>query len=117
MQNEIQEAAYRYQREVERKAQIVVGVNAFQVDETPELEQLAVDPSIEESQKKRLSNIRAERDHNRVSELLSYLETAARGEENLMPIFIECVENMVTLGEICHVLRQVWGEYQPPAWI
>ncbi len=117
MQNEIQEAAYRYQREVERKAQIVVGVNAFQIDETPELEQLAVDPSIEESQKKRLSNVRAERDHNRVSELLSYLETAARGEENLMPIFIECVENMVTLGEICHVLRQVWGEYQPPAWI
>ena len=117
MQREIQEAAYHYQREVEAKEQIVVGVNAFQVDETPELERLAVDPSIEDNQKKQLATLRAERDNNRVIELLSYLDTAARGKENLMPIFIECVENMVTLGEICHVLRQVWGEYQPPTWI
>ena len=81
MQREIQEAAYHYQREVEAKEQIVVGVNAFQVDETPELERLAVDPSIEDNQKKQLATLRAERDNNRVIELLSYLDTAARGKE------------------------------------
>lgn len=117
MQNEIQEAAYQYQRAVEKKEQIVVGVNAYQIEETPELERLTVDLSIEENQKKRLADLRSARDNQRVAELLNYLENAARGEENLMPVFIECVENLVTLGEICRVLRQVWGEYQPPAWL
>lgn len=117
MQNEIQEAAYQYQRAVEKREQIVVGVNAYQVEENPELERLTVDPSIEENQRKRLADLRSARDNQRVAELLNYLESAARGEENLMPVFIECVENLVTLGEICRVLRQVWGEYQPPAWL
>ena len=56
------------------------------------------------------------RDQVRANELLNHLETAAKSTDNLMPLFIECVENKITLGEICGVLRRVWGEYQPPVW-
>jgi methylmalonyl-CoA mutase N-terminal domain/subunit len=117
IQNEIQEAAYRYQKAVENKEQIVVGVNAFQVEEKLELEALQVDPAIEQQQRRRLAELRASRDQSRVSELLGQLEQAAKGSDNLMPLFITMVENDVTLGEICGVLRKVWGEYEPPAWI
>lgn len=117
MQQEIQESAYRYQQAVESKEQIIVGVNAFQVEEQLDLERLKVDPAIEAAQRARLAELRAQRDNAKVSELLTRLEQAARGSENLMPLFIECVENDITLGEICRVLRQVWGEYQPPTWI
>ncbi len=117
MQNEIQEAAYRYQRSVESKDQVVVGVNQFTVKENLELERLAVDPSIEAGQRERLARLRAQRDQQRVSEVLSRLESAARGSENLMPLLIESVEAYATLGEICNVLRGVWGEYRSPAWV
>lgn len=117
VQGEIQEAAYQYQREIESQDQIVVGMNAYEVAEEIELERLQVDPAIEIEQCDRLAELRERRDRIRVSELLTRLETAAHGEENLMPLFIECVENEITLGEICSTLRQVWGEYQPPAWI
>jgi len=114
-QGEIQEAAYQYQRAVENHQQIVVGVNAFEVDEQIELEQLKVDPAIEAGQHERLRAIRKRRSSSRVSQLLSQLENSTRNEENLMPLFITCVENDITLGEITAVLRSVWGEYQAPA--
>jgi methylmalonyl-CoA mutase N-terminal domain/subunit len=117
IQGEIQQAAYNYQQAIERGDEIIVGVNAFQVEERIDLEQLKVDPEIERSQKERLTALRARRDQVRVSELLSRLERNVRGTENLMPIFIDCVENDITLGEICRTLRGLWGEYQPPAWI
>ncbi len=117
IQAEIQNAAYNYQQSVESGEQIVVGLNAYQVDERVELERLDVDPAIEDTQRDRLQALRARRDPSRVSELLSHLEETARGSDNLMPLLIECVENDVTLGEICGVLRGVWGEYQPPAWV
>jgi methylmalonyl-CoA mutase N-terminal domain/subunit len=117
IQNEIQEAAFRYQKDVECGEEIVVGVNAFQSEEKPELERLRVDPAIEQAQRRRLRELRLGRDAARVSELLSRLETAARGSENLMPLFIECVESQVTLGEICGVLRGQWREYVPPVWM
>jgi len=91
-------------------------VNAFQVNEQIDLERLKVDPSIELGQRTRLAELRAHRDATRVSELLTRLEMSARSTENLMPLFVECVENDITLGEICGVLRGLWGEYQPPAW-
>jgi methylmalonyl-CoA mutase N-terminal domain/subunit len=116
MQNEITEAAYRYQKSVETRDQVVVGVNMFQVKETMELEAVAVNPKIEQGQRVRLAALRARRDNERVSELLVLLEKAARTSENLMPLFVTCVESLVTLGEICGVLRKVWGEYQPAAW-
>jgi methylmalonyl-CoA mutase N-terminal domain/subunit len=114
IQNEIQNAAYQTQMAIERGEQIVVGVNRFQIDEKLELERLKVDPAIEMAQRQRLAELRARRDNLRVQELLAQLETAARGEAALMPLFIECVENDITLGEICNTLRRVWGEYQPP---
>ncbi len=116
MQNEIQEAAYQYQRALENKEQTLVGVNAFQVDEKLDMERLKVDPIIEQNQRARLAELRKNRDSARVSELLGQLEAAAKGKDSLMPLFIECVSNDITLGEITEVLRQVWGEYHTPAW-
>jgi len=117
MQSEIQQAAYQYQTAVEKREQIVVGVNAFQVEEDITLERLKVDPSIEAAQRNRLEKLRERRDPQKVNELLTRLENAARGTENLMPLLIECVEHYLTLGEICGVLRRVWGEYQPASWL
>jgi methylmalonyl-CoA mutase, N-terminal domain len=111
MQNEIQNAAYAAQQAVERKEQIVVGVNAFEVKEARSLERLEVDPAIEAAQRARLKKLRETRDQRLVEELLRKLKSAAQGTKNLMPLFIECVENDITLGEICNTLRGVWGEY------
>jgi methylmalonyl-CoA mutase N-terminal domain/subunit len=111
MQNEIQNAAYAAQQEIEHKEQIVVGVNQFQVNEEMTLERLKVDPAIELGQRERLKKLREGRDPKKAAELLGKLKTAATGTENLMPLFIECVEHDITLGEICNTLRSVWGEY------
>jgi methylmalonyl-CoA mutase, N-terminal domain len=111
MQNEIQNAAYAAQQAVERKEQIVVGVNAFEVKEERSLERLRVDPAIEMGQKAKLKALRETRDQRLVEELLEKLKVAAVGTDNLMPLFIECVEKDITLGEICNTLRVVWGEY------
>jgi methylmalonyl-CoA mutase N-terminal domain/subunit len=116
MQNEIQNAAYAAQQAIERGEQVVVGVNQFTVEEEITLERLTVDPSIELRQRERLKNLRAARDETRVAALRSRLADAAKGTENLMPLFIECVENNLTLGEICNTLRDVWGEYTPPGF-
>lgn len=117
MQAEIQEAAYQYQRRVENREEIIVGVNAFEAEEQVQLESLKVDPLIEQGQRARLAELRRRRDAVKVSELLARLEAEAKGKENLMPLLITCVENLATLGETTAVLRKVWGEYQPPAWI
>lgn len=117
IQGEIQNAAYQYQQAVEAGEQIVVGVNAFQSEEKLTLDKLRVDPAIETGQRARLAALRAQRDAVRTAELLGRLEKAASGDETLMPILVECVENQLTLGEICNTLRQVWGEYHPSTWI
>jgi methylmalonyl-CoA mutase N-terminal domain/subunit len=111
MQNEIQNAAYAAQQAIERKEDIVVGVNQFTVDEVLTLERLQVDPAIELAARERLKVLRETRDQRLAGELLEKLKSAASGTENLMPLFIECVENDITLGEICNTLRGVWGEY------
>ncbi len=113
MQREIQESAYRWQREVDCKQRIIVGVNDFVVEETTKPKILRVDPAVREQQIARLEALRARRDNTRVAELLARLETAARGDDNLVPFFLECAEAYVTLGEMCGVLRQVFGEYRP----
>jgi methylmalonyl-CoA mutase N-terminal domain/subunit len=116
MQSEIQESAYRYQKAVESGEQVVVGVNQFESKEELQLERLAVDPSIEQNQRKQLAELRSGRDAAKVSELLTRLETASKGSDNLLPLLIECVEHEITLGEVCGVLRKSWGEYIAPAW-
>ncbi|HLU10612.1 MAG TPA: methylmalonyl-CoA mutase family protein, partial [Oceanobacillus sp.] len=111
--NEIQQAAYDYQRAVESGEQVIVGMNRFTVDEEQQMDILRVDPAIEAAQRERLAQLRANRDNDKVAGLRGRLETAARGSDNLMPLIIECVDNDVTLGEICHTLRGVFGEYRP----
>ncbi len=111
MQGEIQNAAYDAQKAIEREEDIVVGVNKFQVDEDIDIERMAVDPAIEQSQRVKLANLRENRDEKKVAELSAKIENAARGIENLMPLFIEAVESDMTLGEIANILRGVWGEY------
>ncbi len=110
---EIETAAYEYQRAVEDGQQIVVGVNGFIADEDTQPDLLHVDPAIEVFQREKLAKLRAERDNERVSALRDHLEKAAKGRDNLMSLIIECVDNEVTLGEICHTLRAVFGEYRP----
>jgi methylmalonyl-CoA mutase N-terminal domain/subunit len=116
MQNEISDSAYKAQIAIENKEQVVVGVNAYQVEEKMDLERLKVDPSIEANQRKRLADLRRGRDNTKANELLSTLEAASKKSDNLMPLLVTCVENDLTLGEICGVLRKTWGEYQPPVW-
>jgi methylmalonyl-CoA mutase N-terminal domain/subunit len=116
MQNEIQDAAYIAQKAIENNEQIVVGVNQFQIAEKISLERQNIDPAIESAAKNRLSLLREKRDNLKIAELKNHLETAARNSENLMPVFIECVENKMTLGEICNTLRMIWGEYQPASF-
>ena len=117
IQNEIQEAAFQAQRNLENLEDIVVGVNKFQVKEEISLESLKIDPKIEQDQHERLAALRASRDAQMVDNLLNKLELAANSDANLMPIIIECVENKLTLGEICNRLRKVWGEYVAPIFI
>ncbi len=111
MQNEIQNAAYAAQQAIEKKEQIIVGVNSFEVKEERSLERLVFDPAIEAVQRAELKHLREARDGEKVNWYLGRLVDAAKRTENLMPLFIECVENDVTLGEICNTLRGVWGEY------
>ena len=113
IQNEIQEAAYRYQRGLEDGEEVVVGVNRFVQDESVKIDLMKLDPAIEEAQRAQLAALRQRRDNNKVAELRTQLAAVAQTHENLLPLFITCVENDMTLGEICHTLRDVWGEYQP----
>jgi methylmalonyl-CoA mutase, N-terminal domain len=109
-QREIQEASYRYQMSVDNGHRTVVGVNEFRTDEEEQPEILRVREEVVRRQIDRLNRVRSERDQAKADSLLKQLDEAARSDTNLMPVFIECVENYVTIGEICDVLRGVFGE-------
>jgi methylmalonyl-CoA mutase N-terminal domain/subunit len=113
MQREIQDAAYRYQREVEDKARIVVGVNEYVTDDPPPTSLFQVDPAVGAALAERVARYRAARDRDAALRALDALETAARGRENLVPRIVDAVEAAVTLGEICDRLRGVFGVHQP----
>lgn len=117
MQAQIAESAYRYQREVEAKERIIVGVNEFEDRESGVETRFKVDPAIEVEQCRRLAAWRANRDNEKVSALMAALERVARSSENIMPALIASVEGGVTVGEIGKVLRRVFGEYHPPTMI
>lgn len=112
IQQEIMDAAYQYQKEVESNDRIVVGMNKFQIEEEPPKGLLRVDPSVGESQKEKLVKLRAERDNEAVQEKLEALREACKGDDNLMPFILDAVRVYATLGEICGVMREVFGEYQ-----
>jgi len=117
IQREIQDSAYRYQREIEKDERVVVGVNKFQVEEESLKDLLRVDPAVRISQMERLKRLKSERDNARVKDILSQLRSAAEGKDNLMPIILDAVKAYATLGEICDALRDIFGEYQPVSTI
>ena len=113
MQREIQDAAYRYQMEIEARERVVVGVNEFVADEAPAANLFQVDPRVGESRAARLRALRAARDRDRALRALDRLEAAARGRVNLMPLILDAVAASATLGEICDRLRAVFGVHHP----
>jgi methylmalonyl-CoA mutase N-terminal domain/subunit len=113
MQREIQDAAFQWQREVEDKARIVVGVNEFVTDDPPPANLFQLDPGVGAALAERLARLRRARDRDRAGRALDALETAARGRDNLVPRLVDAVEAGVTLGEICERLRAVFGVHAP----
>ncbi|MBU0675407.1 MAG: methylmalonyl-CoA mutase family protein [Proteobacteria bacterium] len=112
IQREIEAAAYEYQQEIERGERVIVGVNRFQVEENNRPTLLRVDPAVEKQQINRLTGIKNNRDSQSVNARLTRLENDARQGVNLMPAIIDSVKEYISLGEICSVLRQVYGEYR-----
>ncbi len=112
VQREIQEAAYRFQRAIETKDEIVVGVNKFQSDEAQPIPIMTIDASVEVDQIQRVKAVRARRDAKTADAAIAGLQEAAAGTENLLPRILTCVESDVTVGEISHALRKIWGEYR-----
>ena len=113
IQRQIQDVAFERQREIEAGDRVVVGVNAFEVDEEPEMDLEEVDPEQEAAQRERLQAAKADRDGDRVEEALAAVRAAARGTENLVPPIIEAVKAYATIQEISDVLREEFGEYSP----
>lgn len=112
IQKEIQDSAYKYQKEIEAGDRIVVGVNKFQIEESAPKGLLKVDPKVGELQKQKLVELRRTRDNVKVNAALEALKNSATGDDNLMPLILQAVKEYATLGEICGVLREVFGEYQ-----
>jgi len=114
-QKEIQEASFRHQKAVERKEEIVVGVNEYLSDDTPlRIKTLHISPALREHQVQRLQTLREQRNHQAVKQTLSELKGAAQSDQNLMPFLIHCVKEYATLGEICDTLKEIFGAYQEP---
>ncbi len=115
-QREIAEAAYRYQRELDRKEKIIVGVNDFvEENESIEIPILQISPDVERRQRQRLADLRQSRDPRKVEETLSRLRQAATNGTNIMPPLLEAVRAYTTLGEQCHAMAAVFGVYEEPA--
>jgi len=114
-QREIHDASYDYQKAIERKEKIIVGVNEFVMDEEPPIDTLLIDESVTGRQVEQLRKLRETRDNGRVRETLEALrEAAATHNVNMMPSILDCVRAYTTLGEICATLRSVYGVYEEP---
>jgi len=112
IQKEIMDSSYEYQKQIESGDRVVVGMNKFQVKEDSPKGLLRVDPTVGELQKQKIRTLEEERDNDAVKEKLEILKKAAEGDTNLMPFILDAVKAYATLGEICGVLREVFGEYQ-----
>ncbi len=113
-QQEIANAAYTYQKQLERKEKIVVGVNKYQMSEEKPIEYLKIDPEVEKRQINRLQEVKRTRNNAQVKARLDNLRRAAQGSENLMPYILAAVKEYATLQEICDVFREVFGVYRDP---
>jgi methylmalonyl-CoA mutase N-terminal domain/subunit len=112
MQNKIAESAYAYQKAIESKEKIIVGVNQFESSSNTNIPVFQIDESIRIQQIEKLKALKSSRDNIKVAACLAAVKVAASGTENLMPSVIEAIENYCTLGEIADVLRGIYGEYQ-----
>ncbi len=112
IQRQIEDSAYEYQRQVESQERIIVGVNKFQSKEEVEVPILKIDKEVEKKQVERVKKVRETRDNSKVEQSLKRLKEAAQGDENIMEPILEAVKAYATLGEICGVLREVFGEYK-----
>ncbi len=112
MQQEIMDAAYNYQKDIETGKRVIVGMNKFQVDEPKPTGLLRVDPSVGERQAQKIAELKARRDNELVTKTLADLGAACRSNENLMPYILDAVKAYATLGEICNVMRAEFGEYK-----
>lgn len=117
MQREIQDSAYRHQKAVEAKEKMVVGVNCLEVEEDSPTGLLRVNPAIAEAQVKRLHDLKRRRDGKAVADALKDVEQTAKGTGNLVPQVLQAVNSYATIGEICGVLREVFGVYRPGSWV
>ncbi len=115
-QKEIHDAAYAYQQAVERKEKIIVGVNELVTEEKRPIDILVIDENAAARQRRQLQELKARRDAARVQSTLEALGSAASTDQNLMPFILECVRAYATLGEMCDVLRRVFGTYEEPAF-
>jgi methylmalonyl-CoA mutase N-terminal domain/subunit len=113
MQREMEEAAFRYQREVEKEERIIVGVNRYVTDEEADIELHSVDEAIRDRQTQRLEKLKDSRNNSAVEKALADLEHAAQGTDNLLYPMKEALANLATLGEVSDVLRKVYGQYRP----
>lgn len=112
MQEEIARSSYQYSKDIESGKKVIVGVNKFVTEETNDTPLLKIDDSIRQVQSEKLKALRAKRDNAKVEQCLRAIKEAAGTTQNLMPLVIEAVENLCTLGEISDTLRAVWGEYK-----
>jgi len=116
IQREITESAYRFQKEVEAKKRVVVGVNDFLSEKETPMKLLQIDPTVEKKLVQQLEEVKKQRNHDKVNEALGQLRRAAEQENvNLTPFILQAVKEYATLGEICGTLREVFGEYRPPS--
>lgn len=115
VQEEITRSAFKKQREIEENKRIIVGVNKFTSDEKVDFKIHRREPKVAREMKRRLEKLRRERDNNAVQRCLVEIGKAAKGKDNLTPPVLDAVRNYATIGEICGVLRSVFGEYQEPA--
>jgi methylmalonyl-CoA mutase N-terminal domain/subunit len=115
-QKEIHDAAYAYQQAIERREKIIVGVNDYVLEENRPIKILVIDEKVARHQRERLAELRNQRDSGKVQATLEALASAATTDKNLMPYLLECVRAYATLGEMCDVLRKVFGTYEEPAF-
>ena len=117
VQKEILQGAYRQQQEIESGKRTIIGVNKFKADQSTPIGRFEIDPAVEKDQVTKLAKLRNQRDNERVGTTLANLREAARGDQNLMPLFLDASNAYATLGEMCNVLREVFGEYEETAGV
>jgi len=112
IQKEIQNSAYRYLKEIEKSDRIIVGVNKFKIEKEHKPDLLKIDLQIQQQQIEKLKKVKRARDNSAVAKQLAHLKKIAQSEQNILPAILDAVKVYTTLGEICNVLRDVFGEYK-----